>query len=255
MKVTFLGTGTSQGVPVIACDCQVCTSTDSRDSRLRTSVMIHSEGHNVIIDSGPDFRQQMLREQVKEISGIVFTHEHKDHIAGLDEVRAFNYFNSWRAQIYCNAQVESAIRREYAYVFAEVRYPGIPEIDINPINNTDPFVVAGMRFQPIEVMHMFMKVLGFRINDFTYITDANYISEDEKNKIRGSKVLVLNALRKQKHPSHFNLDEAIALAQELGAETTYLTHISHQLGNHEEIEKLLPENIKLAYDGLQIEIR
>jgi len=255
MKVTFLGTGTSQGVPVIACDCPICTSMDARDSRLRTSIMLSADGHNVVIDSGPDFRQQMLREKVKNISGIVFTHEHKDHLAGLDEVRAFNYFNKWRAQIYCNAQVEEAIRREYAYVFAEVRYPGIPEIDIIPINNSDPFEIDGITFQPIEVMHMFMKVLGFRIGDFTYITDANYISDYEKAKILGSRVLVLNALRKQKHPSHFNLAEAIALSEELGAETTYLTHISHQLGLHREIEKSLPTNVKLAYDGLQIEVK
>ena len=255
MKITFLGTGTSQGVPVIACDCQVCNSLDSRDARLRTSIMINSGGHNVVIDSGPDFRQQMLRERVKAISGIVFTHEHKDHIAGLDEVRAFNYFNKWRAQVYCNTQVEEAIRREYAYVFAEVRYPGIPEIDLNTINSHDVFDVAGIKFQPIEVMHMFMKVLGFRIGDFTYITDANYISDQEKQKIKGSQTLVLNALRQQKHPSHFNLEEAIALANELGAETTYLTHISHQLGLHSDIEKTLPSNIKLAYDGLQIEIK
>lgn len=254
MKVTFLGTGTSQGVPVIVCDCEVCSSIDPRDARLRTSIMINVAGKNVVIDSGPDFRQQMLRERVKEISGIVFTHEHKDHIAGLDEVRAFNYFNKWRAQVYCNAQVEAAIRREYAYVFAEVRYPGIPEIDINPINSNDIFDVAGITFQPIEVMHMFMKVLGFRIGDFTYITDANYISDEEKMKIKGSRILVLNALRQQKHPSHFNLEEAISLANELGAETTYLTHISHQLGLHSAIEKTLPSNVKLAFDGLQIEV-
>lgn len=254
MQITFLGTGTSQGVPVIACNCEVCTSEDFRDNRLRTSIMITEEEKNIIIDSGPDFRQQMLREKVTEISGIVFTHEHKDHIAGLDEVRAFNYFNKWRAQVYCNAQVEAALRREYAYVFAEVRYPGIPEIDINPINHHDPFLVEGIEFRPIEVMHMYMKVLGFRVGDFTYITDANYISDAEKEKIKGSKTLVLNALRLQKHPFHFNLDEALELAAELGAETTYLTHISHQLGKHSYIETQLPPQVKLAYDGLKIDL-
>lgn len=215
--------------------------------------MISHEGQSVVIDSGPDFRQQMLRERVNAISGIVYTHEHKDHIAGLDEVRAFNFFNKWRAQIYCTDIVEEAIRREFAYAFAEIKYPGIPEIDINRIT-AEPFELIGLRFIPIRLTHFQMPVFGYRIGDFTYITDANYISEEEKAKVRGSKILVLNALRREKHPSHFNLDEAIALAQELGAETTYFTHISHQLGKHEEVEKELPSGIRIAYDGLSIEI-
>lgn len=251
MHITFLGTGTSQGVPVIACGCTVCTSSDSRNNRMRSSIMIEQQGRKVIVDTGPDFRQQMLIHQVKSIDGIVFTHEHKDHIAGLDEVRAFNYFNKWRAQVYCTTKVEEALRREFAYAFADHKYPGIPEIDIRTIENR-PFEVEGILFQPIEVKHMFMPVFGYRIGDFTYITDANFISEEEKNKIKGSKIIVLNALRHEKHPSHFNLEEAIALAKEIGAERTYFTHISHQLGLHEEIAATLPEGMFLAYDGLVV---
>ncbi len=253
MTITFLGTGTSQGVPVITCECPICSSTNARDHRLRSSVMVTHAGKNVIIDTGPDFRQQMLRENVKAIDAIVYTHEHKDHIAGLDEVRAFNYFNKWRAQVYCTDLVEEALRREFAYAFVDMKYPGIPEIDINRIDKT-PFDLIGLTFQPIVVTHFEMPVFGYRIGDFTYITDANFISDEEKDKIRGSKVLVLNALRLAKHPSHFNLEEAIALSQELEAETTYFTHISHQLGLFEAIEKELPPGIHLAYDGLKIDI-
>ncbi len=253
MTITFLGTGTSQGIPVIACNCAICTSADKRDNRTRSSVMISAEGKNIVIDTGPDFRQQMLREKVLHLSGIVFTHEHKDHIAGLDEVRAFNYFNKWRAQVYCTNEVDKALRTEFAYAFSEVKYPGIPEIDIHVIDDT-AFDVAGIKFLPIQVMHMNMKVFGYRVGDFTYITDANYISEEEKEKIKGCKILVLNALRKEVHPSHFNLNEAISLAQEIKAETTYFTHISHQLGLHEQISRELPAGIHLAYDGLKIEL-
>lgn len=251
LRVTFLGTGTSQGVPVIACECAVCTSKDPRNNRMRSSIMVEQKGRCVVIDTGPDFRQQMLVHKVKSIDGIVFTHEHKDHIAGLDEVRAFNYFNKWRAQVYCTPKVEEALRREFAYAFSEVKYPGIPEIDICTIDNS-PFEAGGMWFNPIEVKHMHMPVFGYRIGDFTYITDANFISEEEKQKIKGSKVLVLNALRHEKHPSHFNLQEAIALAEELGAEETYFTHISHQLGLHDVEQSTLPTGMKIAYDGLVI---
>jgi phosphoribosyl 1,2-cyclic phosphate phosphodiesterase len=215
--------------------------------------MISHEGKNVVVDSGPDFRQQMLREKVKAIEGIVYTHEHKDHIAGLDEVRAFNYFNNWRAQVYCSDLVEEALRREFAYAFSENRYPGIPEIDLNRIS-LEPFVVAGVRFIPIEVMHLKLPVFAYRIGDFTYITDANFISARELEKVKGTRILVLNALRKEKHPSHFNLEEALELAQAIGAETTYLTHISHQLGLHQTVEQELPEGVHLAWDGLKIEI-
>lgn len=253
MIITFLGTGTSQGVPVITCECAVCSSADSRDKRLRSSVMITHGGENVVIDTGPDFRYQMLRERVKALAGIVFTHEHKDHIAGLDEVRAFNYFNNWRARVYCTDAVETALRREFAYAFADFRYPGIPEIDLIHIDE-NPFELIGLEFIPIQVTHLQMPVFGYRVGDFTYITDANYISESEIEKVKGSKVLVLNALRREKHPSHFNLEEAIALAQKIGAEQTYFTHISHQLGIHAEVAQELPSGIQIAYDGLKIEI-
>lgn len=253
MTVTFLGTGTSQGVPIIACHCPICTSADPRDQRLRSAVMLSQNDRNVVIDTGPDFRQQMLRTQVQRLDGVVFTHEHKDHIAGLDDIRAFNYFQREKMNVYCTEAVEIALRREFAYVFSDFRYPGIPEIELHRITNT-PFEVAGMTLTPIEVMHMKMPVLGYRIGDFTYITDANYISEPEKEKIKGSKVLVLNALRREKHPSHYTLDEALALVEELQPEQTYFTHISHQLGLHEEVSKELPANVHLAYDGLTITI-
>lgn len=253
MTITFLGTGTSQGVPVIACDCAVCTSGDPRDNRTRSSVMIEESGKKIVVDTGPDFRAQMLREKVKSIAGIVFTHEHKDHIAGLDEVRAFNYFNNWRAQVYCTRQVEEALRREFAYAFNNYKYPGIPEIDLNLIDEST-FEVQGIPFQPIPLMHLHLPVFGYRIYDFTYITDANYISESSKELAKNSEVLVLNALRREKHPSHFNLTEALELIEELKPERAYLTHISHQLGLHEVVSKELPDHVALAWDGLKIEL-
>lgn len=252
-KITFLGTGTSAGVPMIACDCHVCVSEDSRDKRLRSSVLINSGTDNFVIDTGPDFRQQMLRENVKTLSAVVFTHEHKDHIAGMDDIRAFNFLTQKAVDIYVNDRTETALRREFAYVFADLKYPGVPEIDLHKIT-TIPFTINKTKFIPIEVLHYKLPVLGYRVGDFTYITDANYISEEEKEKIKGSEVLVLNALRKEPHVSHFTLSEAIALAQELNVGKTYLTHISHMLGRHEEIQKELPENIFLAYDGLTIEV-
>ena len=251
MTITFLGTGTSQGVPVIACGCEVCTSADARDKRLRSSVMVEGDGKVIVIDSGPDFRQQMLREKVQHLDAIVFTHEHKDHIAGMDDIRAFNYKQNAPIDIYADTRVQAALKREYPYIFAEFKYPGIPEIAIHTIDN-QPFEVSGIGFTPIEVMHYKLPVKGFRIHDFTYITDAKTIADGEKEKIKGSKTLVINALQKQTHISHFTLDEAIAFAEEIGAEKTYLTHISHRLGRHEEISKDLPLNIELAYDGLRV---
>jgi phosphoribosyl 1,2-cyclic phosphate phosphodiesterase len=253
LKVTFLGTGTSQGVPVIACSCEVCNSVDPRDKRLRSSVLLEWEGRRVVIDSGPDFRQQLLREKVLGLDAIVFTHDHKDHIAGLDEVRAFNYINRWRAQVYCTADVEISLRREFHYAFSEVKYPGIPEIDIHRIDQL-PFEIKGMKFIPIKVWHYNLPVFGYRIGDFTYITDANRIEDSEMEKIKGSKVFVLNALRHEAHPSHFTLKEAIGMAQWSNSEKTFFTHISHQLGCHSEVENILPHGMALAYDGLTIEI-
>lgn len=254
MRVTFLGTGTSQGVPLIACPCKVCNSADPHDKRLRSSVRIEVDGVTLVIDSGPDFRQQMLRSETKNLDGLIFTHEHKDHIAGMDDIRAFNYVNKKPVDVYASAQVQTALRREYQYIFTDFKYPGIPEINLFDIANDQPFDVNGVRVIPVEVLHFKLPVLGFRVNDFTYITDANFISEKEKEKIKGSKVLVLNALRHEKHISHFSLGEAIEMVRELEIPEAYFTHISHQLGLHSEIDPSLPFGMHLAYDGLQLNL-
>lgn len=253
MRITFLGTGTSQGVPMIACNCAVCTSDDPRDQHLRSSILIEENGKNVVIDSGPDFRYQMLRAKVKHLEAVIFTHEHKDHIAGLDDIRAFNYFQNSAIDVYADLRVQTALKREFSYIFSDYQYPGIPQINLKTIG-LEPFTAAGIPFVPIEVMHYKLPVLGFRIHDFTYITDAKTVSEKETEKIKGSKVLVLNGLQKEKHISHFTFAEAIAFAQKIGAEMTYFTHISHRLGKYEDVSAELPPNIRLAYDGLQIEL-
>lgn len=252
MKVTFLGTGTSQGVPVIACPCPVCASKDPRDNRLRSSIMISDEtAGNIVIDTTPDFRYQMLRAQVKRLEAVVITHSHKDHIAGMDDIRAFNYFQQQPIDIYASEYSQDVIIREFSYAFADFKYPGIPELNLQTIGS-EAFSVNGLRFTPVNVLHHKMPVLGFRFGDFTYITDANFIAPEEKEKIRGSKVLVLNALRREKHISHFTLDEAIDLGRELEVPKVLFTHISHQLGLHEEVEPTLPEGMHLAYDGLEV---
>ncbi len=253
MKVIFLGTGTSQGVPVIACPCSVCASTDTRDKRLRSSILIQSEGGNIVIDTTPDFRYQMLRARVKRLEAVVITHSHKDHIAGMDDIRAFNFFQQQPIDIYASDYSQNVIIREFSYAFADFKYPGIPELNLRTILD-DPFTINGLTFIPVNVLHHKMPVLGFRFGDFTYITDANYISPEEKEKIRGSKVLVLNALRREKHISHFTLEEAIALGKELEVPKVYFTHISHQLGLHAEVDPALPEGMHLAYDGLEVEL-
>jgi len=236
---------------MIACDCIVCTSADKKDKRLRSSIMVESEKTRLVIDTTPDFRYQMLRENVKHLDAVLFTHPHKDHIAGLDDVRAFNFFQEQPMQVYANQMTIDALMREFAYAFADKKYPGVPSLELNSIV-LDPFFIGDIEVTPIEVWHMKMPVLGFRFGDFTYITDANRIEEDEKEKIKGSKVLVVNALRKEKHISHYNLEEAIELALELEVPTAYFTHISHQLGKHSEIEKRLPNGIHLGFDGLTI---
>jgi phosphoribosyl 1,2-cyclic phosphate phosphodiesterase len=251
VQITFLGTGTSQGVPIIACPCTVCQSTDQKDKRLRTSILIEEKGKTFVIDTGPDFRQQMLRENVKQMDAVLFTHEHKDHTAGFDDIRAFNFINKKKMEVYASSRVQEAIRREYAYIFSDFKYPGIPEINLHLITDKK-FNIEGVEFTPVEVMHYKLPVLGFRVGDFTYITDANYISEQEKEKIKYSKVLVLNALRREPHISHFTLQQAIEMVNELQPEKAYFTHISHQLGLHAEVQKELPENIEIAYDGLKL---
>ncbi len=255
MEITILGSGTSQGVPVIACQCAVCQSKDIKDKRLRSSIMIRENGRNYVIDSGPDFRQQMLREKVLTLDAIIFTHEHKDHVAGMDDVRAFNFIEQKDMQIFCSKQVEDALHREFHYVFEAVKYPGVPKVNIELISKEEDFEIAeGLKVTPIEVMHYKMPVLGFRIGDFTYITDAKTIVDEEKEKIKGTKVLILNALRKEEHISHFNLEQALQLIDELKPERTYLTHISHLFGKHTDIEKELPSNVFVAFDGMKLTV-
>jgi phosphoribosyl 1,2-cyclic phosphate phosphodiesterase len=253
LKLTFLGTGTSQGIPLIGCQCAVCLSKDSNDNRLRTSVMIQSETTTVVIDSGPDFRQQMLREDVRKLDGLVFTHSHKDHLAGMDDIRAFNYIQKKDMDVYANEETQAMIRNDFAYIFTNNSYPGIPQVQMHLIGKNNAFTIGDITFLPIEVMHFKMNVLGFRVENLTYITDANFISAEEKQKIIGSDILILNALRREKHISHFTLDEAIEISDELAPKQTYFTHISHQLGLHEEVEKELPLGKNLAYDMLSIE--
>ncbi|MES2778681.1 MAG: MBL fold metallo-hydrolase [Bacteroidota bacterium] len=253
MQITFLGTGTSQGVPLIACECSVCTSMNEKDKRLRASILVQEQGLDIVIDSGPDFRQQMLRCGIKKLDALVFTHAHKDHIAGMDDIRGFNFKMRSAIDVYCTEQVERQMHQEFHYIFSEFKYPGIPEVKIHLINKDDVLNIKGVKVQPIEVMHYKLPVLGFRFNDFVYITDANFISEAEKEKIKGCDALVLNALRREQHVSHFSLQEALDLIAELKPKRAYLTHISHQLGLHDEVSKELPPNVFLAYDTQQIE--
>ncbi len=253
MKVTVLGSGTSQGVPVIGCSCEVCRSLDFRDKRLRVSIHIEVDGKSFIIDSGPDFRQQVLRERIKSLDALIFTHEHKDHTAGMDDIRSFNFLQKRDMPVYGRQSVLDQLKREFAYVFEEKKYPGVPQVKLNAIENM-LFSVEGVDFMPIEVMHHHLPVYGFRVNDFSYVTDAKTISESEKEKIKGSKVLILDALQKEDHLSHLTLSEALALVEELDVEMVYLTHISHRMGLHQTVNSELPDNVKLAYDGLKIEL-
>lgn len=253
MKITFLGTGTSQGVPVITCGCIVCASNDHRDKRLRTSVLLETGDKTIVIDSGPDFRYQLLRAQVKDLDAIVYTHEHKDHIAGLDDIRPFNYLLHKNIDIYATDRVQAALKREFSYIFTDAKYFGIPQINMHTVTDEN-FNIGETTFIPLDIMHYKLPILGYRINDFTYITDAKTISESSIEKIKGTKILVINALQIQEHISHFTFEEAIAFAERIGAETTYFTHISHNLGLQEEVERNLPPNIRLAYDGLVIEV-
>ena len=248
MKITFLGTGTSQGVPVIACDCKTCVSDDYRDKRLRTSVLIEIDETILVIDAGPDFRQQMLREKVKRLDAIILTHEHKDHISGMDDVRAFNYKSQDAIDIFAEERVQKAVKKEYSYVFAEYQYPGIPKMRLNTVTEYG-FTIKGISLIPLRVFHYRLPVYGFRIGNFAYITDANYIPEETKEKLFGVKYFVINALRKEKHISHFSLREAINLVREVSPRKAFITHISHQMGLHEEVNATLPPEIILAFDG------
>lgn len=251
MKVTFLGTGTSQGVPVIGCDCEVCTSTDARDQRLRPSILITQEELNIGIDVGPDFRQQMLRAKVQNLDAVLITHEHNDHIIGLDDVRPFNFRSRKDMPIYATTSVQENLQTRFAYIFAG-DYPGIPRLELRTINNKQNFEIGGLSILPIEVMHGELPVLGFRFGDFTYITDAKTISPESLELIAGTKVLVLNALHHSVHYSHLNLEEALEMVGHIQPEQTYFTHISHRMGLNQEISKQLPPGVSLAYDGLEL---
>jgi len=253
LDVTILGSGTSTGVPLIGCDCPVCTSIDPRDSRLRTSIKIQNKDTVVVIDTTPDFRYQMLRTKTTHLDAVVFTHPHRDHYAGLDDIRPFNFFSNKPMHVYANALTQVAIKRDFYYAFEEKKDVGLPEMILHTIDNA-PFTIGSLTFTPIQVMHREMPVLGFRIGDFTYITDANFITDAEKEKIKGSRVLILNALRPQDHPTHFNLAEAIALATELAIPAVYFTHFSHQIGLQAAVEAELPSHIRMAYDGLQFSV-
>ncbi len=251
MIVTLLGTGTSQGVPVIGCSCPVCTSLDHRDQRFRSSIHLAVDGLSIVVDTGPDFRMQMLRAGVKKLDAVLLTHEHKDHTAGLDDIRPFNFRQKKDMPVFGRSQVLDQIKQEFAYIFTGNRYPGIPQVEPVEID-TNAFVVEKVQITPIPVLHYKLPVLGFRIKNFTYITDANFISEDSLALIEGTDTLILNALQKESHISHFTLDQAVAMAKKIGARQTYFTHISHRLGLHQQVEQGLPTGIALGYDGLQI---
>ncbi|BAV09074.1 phosphoribosyl 1,2-cyclic phosphate phosphodiesterase [Filimonas lacunae] len=253
LRITFLGTGTSSGVPMIGCHCPVCTSADAKDKRLRSSVLVETPATTFVIDTTPDFREQMLRIGNEKLDAVLFTHPHKDHTAGLDDIRPYNFFQQKAMEVYANAMTINQLKVEFAYVFAEHKYPGIPDINLHEIDLT-PFTIADVTITPILVWHHKLPVYGFRIGDFTYITDANRIDDAEKEKIKGSSVLVVNALRREQHISHFTLDEAVALTEELHIPKAYFTHISHQLGTHVAVEEELPAHIRLAYDGLVVEL-
>lgn len=238
---------------MIACDCIVCRSTNKKDKRLRSSLLVRSATTTLVVDTGPDFRYQMLRAEVKNLDAIIFTHPHKDHVAGLDDVRAYNFFSGKPMEVYANEMTQEVLIREFPYAFADTKYPGVPEIKLNTIDY-EPFVVGDIPVLPVMVWHMKMPVMGFRFGKFTYITDANRIEPAEMEKIKGTEVLALNALRKEKHISHFTLDEAIKVSREIDAAKTYFTHLSHQMGLHEEINNELPDRVELAYDGLVISL-
>ncbi len=253
IRLTFLGTGTSQGVPMIACDCAVCRSTDPRDKRLRSSVMIESDNVRIVIDAGPDFRYQMLRAKVHTLDAILLTHEHKDHIAGIDDVRAFNYFESKAVPIYATARVQQSVRKDFDYAFSDHPYPGVPEIELREVVPGRPFRIGDLEITPVPGRHYRLPVMGYRIGDIAYLTDFNFISDTEIERLKGLKLLVINALRHEKHLSHFCVPEAVEVSRKIGAAQTLFTHMSHQIGLYADICHELPDNIEYAYDGLSVE--
>lgn len=251
-KLTFLGTGTSQGIPVIGCGCEVCRSRDFRDNRLRTSVMVQSHQTTIIIDTGPDFRQQCLRNNIKNIDAVLYTHEHMDHVSGLDDIRPFNYFHQKDINLYAEERVLNCLKRIYKYAFDDQKYPGVPEIKLNSLDAGKDIRIKDMEIKPVRVYHKDLPVLGFIIGDLCYITDANQIPYETMLEINKCNVLIINALRHQKHISHFTFKEAVEIVKKINPQKGYLTHISHQLGKHAEILKICPEGIEPAFDGLEI---
>lgn len=252
MEITMLGTGTSQGVPMIGCKCVVCSSPDERDKRLRSSIMVESCGVRLVVDTGPDFRAQMLRQDIDHLDGVLYTHEHKDHTGGMDDLRAFNYWQNGAVDVYCTERVSEVLRKDFDYAFAHShRYPGVPDIDLHLIGG-EPFLIKGLEITPLEVSHFRLPILGFMIGEMCYITDCNSISDSVIEKIRGCKVFIINALRREAHISHFSLDEALEVIRRVEPERAYLTHASHQLGLYEDLERELPKNVFLAYDQLKI---
>ena len=254
MRLTFLGTGTSQGVPVIACHCNVCRSSDERDTRLRTSALLTTDNNsNILFDIGPDFRQQMLHHSVEHLDAILITHAHRDHVGGLDDIRSFNYVQHSKMNVYLNNEAKTALLRDYRYIFENHQFPGLPEADLHEVG-AEPFLAAGETVMPIRAMHKDLPILGYRIRNFAYITDANYIAPSEMEKLKGVEILVINALRKAKHFSHYSLPEALEIIGQIQPKQSYITHISHEMGLHSEVEKELPNGVYQAYDNLQIDI-
>jgi phosphoribosyl 1,2-cyclic phosphate phosphodiesterase len=252
LEITVLGSGTSQGVPVIGCQCSVCQSNDSKDKRLRSSILFSFGGENFVVDTGPDFRQQMLREDIRSLRAVLYTHSHKDHIAGMDDVRSFNFLEKRDMELYCNSETEEALRREFYYAFEENKYPGAPSVNLNLIEHDTFSLPDGPDVTPIRMYHYKMPVLGFRIGDFAYLTDVKTIPAEEMQKLKGVKVLILDCLRENSHISHLNLEEALKVIEELDPEQAYLTHISHLFATHEQIKTKLPANVSPAFDGLRI---
>lgn len=254
MKITVLGTGTSQGVPVIGCECEVCQSDNPKDKRLRVSIMVETQGKAIVVDIGPDFRQQMLRANVKKIDAILLTHEHTDHVIGLDDVRPFNFRYEMDMPVYGEKRVLDVIRtKRFAYIFEAHPYPGVPRVLLNEIDEHSLFEVEGIKVTPIRHLHKYLPVLGFRFGDFTYLTDIKTISDEELEKVKGTKYLLISALRKREHLSHLSLGEALELIEKIQPQQAWLTHLSHEMGKHEEVSKELPDNVAIAYDGLEID--
>ena len=254
LKVTFLGTGTSQGVPPIACQDEVCLSANKKDKRLRTSIHLEYKGKSIIVDTGPDFRYQCIRAGIEKVDAILFTHEHRDHTAGLDDIRPFYFKLKKPMPVYAHPRVQQALKDQYAYMFSGIKYPGIPEVDFTDIGKNEPFAIGDVNIIPIEVLHYKLPVLGFRIENFTYITDVNHITPVELEKAKGTEVLVLGALRWTDHLSHFSLPQAIEVARQIGARQTYFIHMSFEVGFHEDVNKKLPDGMELSYDGLVVEL-